>query len=134
MVKLDEKMKEDFSKIKIFPFATASKDGVPNVVPIGFCKLMDDETIWVADNYFDKTLSNLQENPKASIFVWNTETNGCYQIKGDVEIKSSGEDYNRMYKMVKEMGDKYPAKHLVEMKITNVYECKSGPDAGKKLL
>ena len=51
MVKLDEKMKTAFSKVKIFPVATASKDGVPNVVPIGFCQLVDDETIWIADNF-----------------------------------------------------------------------------------
>ena len=35
MVKLTDEMKEDFAKMKIFPFATASKDGEPNVIPIG---------------------------------------------------------------------------------------------------
>jgi predicted pyridoxine 5'-phosphate oxidase superfamily flavin-nucleotide-binding protein len=36
--------------------------------------------------------------------------------------------------MVKAKSDRFPAKFLVKMKITDVFECKSGPDAGKKLL
>lgn len=52
MVKLSNEMKEDFAKMKVFPFATASKGGEPNVVPIEICKLQEDgETIWIADNY-----------------------------------------------------------------------------------
>jgi len=66
MVKLNEDMKTAFSKVKIFPVATASKEGVPNVVPIGFCLLVDDETIWIADNFMVKSLANLEENPKVA--------------------------------------------------------------------
>jgi len=39
-----------------------------------------------------------------------------------------------MYKMVKSIGERFPAKALVIMKITDVYECKSGAEAGKKIL
>jgi uncharacterized protein len=39
-----------------------------------------------------------------------------------------------MYKMVKSRGDRFPAKALAIMKITEVYECKSGSGAGKHLL
>lgn len=135
MVKLTEEMKEAFSKMKIFPFATASKDGVPNVIPIGVCKLQDDgETIWIGDNYFLKTLENMESNPLAAIYIWGPEIQGCFQIKGTVEIKTSGEDYDKMYKIIKSMADRFPAKGLIVMKITEVYECKSGPDAGKKLI
>ena len=36
MVSLTEEMKAAFRTMKAFPVATASKDGWPNVVPIGF--------------------------------------------------------------------------------------------------
>jgi predicted pyridoxine 5'-phosphate oxidase superfamily flavin-nucleotide-binding protein len=78
MVKLTNEMKEDFAKMKIFPFATASKDGEPNVIPIGMCNLQEDgETIWIADNYFNKTRNNLDENPRGAIYVWGPEIKGC---------------------------------------------------------
>ena len=135
MVKLTDEMKEDFAKMKIFPFATASKDGEPNVIPIGMCDLQEDgETIWIADNYFNKTRNNLDENPRGAIYVWGPEIKGCYQIKGDFEIKTDGEEYENMYKTVKKMGERFPAKALAIMKITEVYECKSGDGAGKQLL
>ncbi|MDD4498275.1 MAG: pyridoxamine 5'-phosphate oxidase family protein [Methanosarcinaceae archaeon] len=135
MAKLTEEMRENFSKMRIFPLATASKDGNPNVVPIGFCKLQEDgETIWIADNYFLKTRANLDENPRAAIYVWGPEIRGCFQIKGDIDLRTDGDEYEKMYKMVRELGDKYPAKALAIMKITEVYECKSGTEAGKQLI
>ncbi|WP_462272801.1 pyridoxamine 5'-phosphate oxidase family protein [Methanohalophilus sp.] len=134
MVKLTEDMKESIANVRPLPFATASKDGIPNVIPIGMCKLVDDATIWIVDNYFLKTRNNLEENPKASLYVWGEGSKGCFQIKGDVEIKTEGDDYDAAYAMAKEKGEKYPAKALIVMKITDVFECKGGPEAGKKLL
>ena len=95
MTALTEEMKAAFATIKAFPVATASKDGWPNVVPIGFVELVDDETIWIADNFMKKTLANVQENPKVSIYVWGPETKGCFQIKGDVELKTRGRSSKR---------------------------------------
>ncbi|RXA19467.1 pyridoxamine 5-phosphate oxidase [Methanosarcina sp. MSH10X1] len=135
MVKLTDEMKEDFAKMKVFPFATASKSGEPNVIPIGLCILQEDgETIWIADNYFLKTRKNLDENPRGSIYVWGPEIKACYQIKGDIEIKTEGEDYEDMYKMVKAKSEKFPAKALVVMKITEVYDCKPFTEPGKRIL
>jgi hypothetical protein len=134
MVKLTEDMKESIANVRPLPFATASKDGIPNVIPIGMCKLVDDTTIWIVDNYFLKTRNNLEENPKASLYVWGEGSKGCFQIKGDVEIKTEGDEYDAAYAMAKEKGEKYPAKALIVMKITDVFECKGGPEAGKKLL
>jgi len=47
MVKLNAEMKETFGKVKLFPVATASKGGVPNVAPIAFVILVSDDTIWL---------------------------------------------------------------------------------------
>jgi hypothetical protein len=135
MVKLSDEMKTEFEKMKIFPLATASKDGVPNVIPIGMCFLQEDaETIWIVDNYFLKTKENIMANPKAAIYVWGPEINGCFQVKGDIEVVDSGEEYEAMRSMVKAKSDRFPAKLLMKMTITEVFECKSGEDAGKKLL
>lgn len=134
MVKLNEEMKEAFSGVKTFPVATASKDGVPNVVPIGFCMLVDDETIWIADNFMKKTLANVKENPKLSLYLWGPEIKGCFQIKGDVKVVSEGEDFQKMREVVLSKMSKAPAKNLLVVKITDVYTCAPGPEAGDKLL
>ena len=134
MVALTEEMKTAFRTMKAFPVATASKDGWPNVVPIGFVELADDETIWIADNFMKKTLANVLENPKVSIYVWGPETKGCFQVKGDVEIRSSGPEFEKMQFTVHSKMAKAPAKTLFIVKIREIYECSPGPKAGEKIL
>ena len=58
MVKFDEKMKSEFLKLKTIYLATASKKGMPNVVPIGAMFLIDDETLWVIDNFMKKSITS----------------------------------------------------------------------------
>ncbi|GAB7015523.1 pyridoxamine 5'-phosphate oxidase family protein [Methanogenium cariaci] len=134
MTALTEEMKTAFATIKAFPVATASKDGWPNVVPIGFVELVDDETIWIADNFMKKTLANIRENPKLSIYVWGPETKGCFQIKGDVELKTEGPDFAKMQETVRAKMAQAPAKGLMIVKIREVFQCSPGPGAGDKLL
>ena len=53
--------------MKVVPVATASKDGLPNVVPMTFVKALDDSAVLIADNYMDKGARNLEENPSVSV-------------------------------------------------------------------
>ena len=135
MAKLNDNMVETLRKVKIFSFATASKNGEPNVVPIGMLILQDDrETIWIVDNFMNKTLKNLKENPKASFYVWDPESKYSYQIKGSVAIESSGDDYAKAREIAAARKKELPAKNLLKMKITEVYCTSPGPKAGSRLL
>jgi hypothetical protein len=134
MVKLNADMKEAFAKMKIFPVATASKDGIPNVIPLGMVELHNDETIWITDNFMNKTISNLRTNPKIAIYIWGPEIKGCFQIKGVTSIKNSGPEYDEMKAGVNRKRPELPARSLIIVKITEVFECKPGPTAGSKIL
>ena len=134
MVKLTADMKEAFSKMKVFSVATASKEGTPNVVPLAMVRLVDDETIWITDNFMNKSMSNLRTNPKVAIYIWGPEIKGCFQIKGVTSIKTSGPEYEEMKANINRKRPELPARSLVIMKITEVFECKPGPTAGAKLL
>jgi len=134
MVKLNADMKEAFAKMKVFPVATASKDGTPNVIPLGMVELHDDETIWITDNFMNKSLSNLRTNPKIAIYIWGPEIKGCFQIKGVTAIKNSGPEYDEMKAGVNRKRPELPARSLVIVKITEIFECKPGPTAGAKLI
>lgn len=134
MVALTAEMKELFSKVRLFPVATASKSGIPNVAPIAFVVLTDDSTLWLADNFMNKTLANVKENPQASVYLYDSDLKRCCQVKGRIEVKTSGAEYEKMKKMVHEKKPGLPAKSLLVMKISEVYECMPGPAAGKKIL
>lgn len=134
MVKLTAEMKEAFAKMKVFPVATASKDGTPNVIPLGIAELVSDDTVWFVDNFMNKTLSNLRVNPKIAFFVWGPEIKGCYQVKGVAAIKSSGLEFDEMKAKINKKNPALPARSLVIVKITEIFECKPGPTAGAKIL
>jgi len=134
MVKLTAEMKEAFGKMKIFPVATASKDGTPNVVPIGVVELVSDDTIWIVDNFMKKSLENLKANPKIALYIWGPDIKGCFQIKGHVTVKISGRDFDEMKVKINKKNPALPARSLVIVKITDVFECQPGLKAGSKIL
>jgi len=134
MVKLTAEMKEAFGKMKIFPVATASKDGTPNVVPIGFVELVGDDTIWIVDIFMHKSLENLAANPRIALYVWGPEIKGCFQVKGQASVKTSGKDFDAMKAKINAKNPAMSVRSLVIVKITDVFECQPGPKAGSKIL
>jgi len=132
--RLTEDAKRVLAQAKVIPVATASKDGLPNVVPMTFVKTLDDATVLIADNYMDKGARNLEENPRVSICVWDLEAKRAYQIRGDVQILHAGNVYDEMVAWVKETKPDAPAKAAVVMTVTNVFVCHSGDDRGKDVI
>ncbi|MEN6592116.1 MAG: pyridoxamine 5'-phosphate oxidase family protein [Methanobacterium sp.] len=112
--------------------ATATTDGVPNVVPIGNIKPLDNKTVIIADSYMIKTRKNLEANPKVA-FVVEDAAKYPFQFKGTVKIYTSGEYYDEVVNWVKETSPLAPApKAAVVIDIEEIYSVKVG-DAGKKL-
>lgn len=132
--RLTEDAKRVLAQMKVVPVATASKDGLPNVVPMTFVKALDDSAVLIADNYMDKGARNLEENPSVSVCVWDLETKRAYQIRGAVEIYRSGPAYEEMVAWVKKTKPDAPAKAAVVMQVTNVFVCHSGADRGKDVV
>lgn len=128
-------MKECMKSMRVFSLATASKDGVPNVVPVGMLFPGEDGKIWIVDNFFNKTLKNMEENPKASFYLWSPDFKaGCWQVKGSVEILNTGADYEKAVTIAHSRMETVPAKHLVKFCVEEVYSVAPGPDAGKQVL
>ncbi len=135
MAKMTPEMAEIFRSTKTFMLATASKAGMPNTAPMGMVILQDDlETIWIVDNYMNKTLSNLRENRFAAISVVQPGTPPVsYQFKCDATIESSGADYEKAVEFAHSKSDKYPAKNLIKLRIRDIYCETPGPGAGDKV-
>ncbi|MBN1570267.1 MAG: pyridoxamine 5'-phosphate oxidase family protein [Acidobacteria bacterium] len=137
MALLNERMKEIFLKQNIFVLGTADLKGVPNVVPIGAIKILDDETILISDQFFLKTLNNLKENPKVAISFWELEKGEGYQIKGDASIRTEGKIYEDTVQWIREfsekMGHPLQSKGAIVVKITEIYSVTPGSSAGQRI-
>lgn len=136
MAKMTDRMKQVFEKVPVVVLATATGDGTPNAVPMAAKKIIDDETILLSDQYFNKSLANMKSNPKASVTFWE-KTEG-YQFKGTIIIETSGKRYEETAKWIEELGNAIGitmrSKGAVIMKIDEIYGVTPGPDAGKLLV
>ncbi len=137
MTEMTEQVRSIFEKERIVILATASKDGIPNAVPVGAKKVIDNETILISNQYFGKTLKNMNENPNAALTFWDTKTHEGYQIKGFVTIETSGKRFEETAAWIDEMGKAVnkplKSKGAVILKISEIYCVTSGADAGKKI-
>ena len=134
MVQLTDDLIEAFNAVRVIPFATAGKDGAPNVAPMAGKELADRETILVMDNFMQKTIANIRENPRAAIYLWGPGVKGCFQIHGDVTYVAEGEQFEAFRSRMLVRIPKAPAKGMLVIKITDVYTCTAGPGAGDKIL
>lgn len=110
--------------------ATASKDATPNVGPKGSVHVIDEETLAYAEGTGEKTLRNLQENPKAAVLVVDREKGDGYQIKGKAELLSTGDFFEEVARKQEQRKRPRP-KYAVKIKIEEIYSVKPGMTARK---
>lgn len=134
MGRLNEDAMRVLAQMKVVPVATASGDGLPNVVPMTFVKTLDDSAVLIADNFMDKGASNLEENPLVAICAWDLETKRAYQIKGAAEVHRTGPVFDDTAAWVRETKPDSATKAAVVVKVTNVFVCHSGDDRGKDVV
>ena len=101
-------MSEDVKRLLNSNFvhlATSSRDGKPNVVPVGLCRAISDHELLIVDVYFKKTRRNLKENSEVAIAVEAVEELRAYQLKGEAKIFTQGEFYERAKEIMKEQDE-----------------------------
>ena len=135
MAKITQEMKEVIEKTRGWAFATSTKDGVPNVVPIHFVKLISDDEILIVDVFMKKTLENIKNNPSVALSVWDWDTKPRrgYQFKGEARIETSGKLFEEGVKVVKAINPELEPKGVVIVKVKSIYITSPGPDAGKEV-
>lgn len=129
---MTDEMMDAVEKENVVFFATATKNGTPNVVPIGFARPLDNKTILIVDNYMNKTRENLENNSKASLVP--RDASKCpYQFKGTTEIHTSGKYFDDAVDWAQSVMSELSPKAAVLLKVEEIYSVKPGPDAGKKV-
>ena len=99
-------------------FTTVDAEGVPNSVYVGFVHKPNEETLVLADNYFDKTRKNIQAGCACSLLFISPEDK-AYQLKGSVSYETSGEAFEAMKKGW--LPAKYPGVAAVVFSIESVF-------------
>ena len=135
MFRFTEDMKKVVdTAVRPFIFATASKDGKPNGVPIGFVKLLSDDEFMLVDNFMQKTRQNVIENPVAAVTCWSSELHYGYQFKGKARYETSGKAFDNAMEWVKNREVPFQPKGAVIVKVDEVYYVGGRKDSRENLV
>ncbi len=131
-MKIPDRVKQLFDEVPVMAFSTADKSGVPNVVAIASQKVVNEDTIWVIDTFFKKTLQNLFENNKVAIAFWKGKEG--YQIKGLARYHTQGNVFEKAKEWILKLKPHKIVKGVVEVKVTEVYSITpTYEEAGKRV-
>ncbi len=135
MAVMSEDVKKLFEEVPTIVFCTASLEGQPNGAPVGMKKVIDDETVYVSDQFFKKTLANVQANTKVSLVFWGE--GGAYQIHGTARYVNEGDEFVEQKKWVDAafaaMGAPIVSKGGCFIHVDAVYTSQPGPTAGDRI-
>ncbi|MGB9923820.1 MAG: pyridoxamine 5'-phosphate oxidase family protein [Methanothrix sp.] len=81
--------------------ATSTRDGKPNVIPIGSAYAISDNEILIHDMMFVKTRANLEANHQVAIAFTDTKRWESYQLKGTAKIFTDGEMFDKVVEIMK---------------------------------
>lgn len=76
-------------------FSTVDENAVPNAIYATCVNKFDEETLVIADNYFDKTRKNILAGSKGSI-LFMTNEDKAFQVKGTIEYLKKGDIFDNM--------------------------------------
>jgi predicted pyridoxine 5'-phosphate oxidase superfamily flavin-nucleotide-binding protein len=105
-MKMSDEIKQMLDE-NIAYLATSTKDGKPNVVPIGLAHAISDNELLIHDVFFKKTRKNLEENPQVAISFTDVKRWESYQLKGTAEIYTEGEMFEKVLEIMKTHSERH---------------------------
>jgi len=102
---------------KIVIFSTVDGNSVPNSIYATCVRKYDDETIVIADNYFNKTRKNIDSGTKGSL-LFITGDKKAFQLKGNIEYHTSGPVFEDMKKWNPE---EHPGRAAAALRIEEIF-------------
>ena len=135
MAVMSAEVQKLFKEVQNVVFATATTEGQPNACIVGMKAVIDDETVYLSDQFFKKTLANVQANPKVAVVFW--EGGEAYEIHGTARYVNEGEEFEAQKAWVdaafEKMGMPIKSKGGCFVTVDAVYSSAPGPTAGEQI-
>ena len=96
---------------------TVDETGKPNAIYASCVSKFADDTLVVADNFFDKTKKNILAGSKGSV-LFITNGGKSFQVKGAIEYHTDGEVFDDMKKWTPK---KLPGHAAAALKVEEAY-------------
>jgi len=97
--------------------ATVDGEGRPNIIYASCVSMYNEESIVVADNYFDKTKANIHGGSRGAL-LFMTEDDKAFQVKGEIEYHTGGPVFEDMKRWNPE---KHPGHAAAALNVREAY-------------
>lgn len=135
MTVMSAEVKELFEEVSDVVLMTARSDGQPNGCIVAMKAIIDDETIYLSDQFFKKTLANIQASPKVSVLFW--KGTAAFELYGTARYVNEGAEFEEQKAWVdaafESKGLPIKAKGGCFIHVEEVFSSSPGPTAGEKL-
>jgi len=106
---------------------SVSGTGIPNISPRFVLGILHSEKLLFADAFENKTFHNINAWPKVSVVVFDSDTQGGYQMKGDAEIVSDPELATQAEIRLREFGILKKPRKVWALAVKEIYSLKPSP-------
>ncbi len=131
MAKLTQEMKDMIASQQSF-VGTVNSEGIPNVVPKGSIRALDDETLVYMEGFGGQTHQNVLNGSKVAVTVVDRRLPDGFRFMGTPQVHTSGPIFDQMVKDAEEAGRPKPLA-AVAVPIDEIYSVKPGRNAGKRI-
>lgn len=100
-----------------FVFTTVNIQGIPNSIYATSVSKVDNNKILIANNYFNKTMKNIESGSMGSI-LFITSEDKSFQIKGSIKYYTEGEYFDDMKKW---NAKRLPGHGVVVLEVNEVF-------------
>lgn len=100
--------------------ATINEDGSPNLIAIGYARVVAPDTIVITDNFMKHTPENIKRDPRICLAVWTKDWEEGYKFVGKAEYQASGKWADYVKAMKENKG--YLAKAAVVVAVEGIYK------------
>ncbi len=122
MVQIDEDIIRLIIKQKnVVLVGSVNANGIPNISPRYVLGILQNEKLLFADAFENKTFHNINAWPKVTVAIFDRDTQGGYQLKGDAEDVSDSNLISQAEAKLKEYGIDFKPKKVWTLAVKDVY-------------
>jgi len=100
--------------------ATINADGSPNLIAVGFVKVIDPTSILITDNYMNHTPENIKNDSRICLAVWTKDWNEGYKFNCKATYFTEGKWVDYVKNLQENKG--YPAKGAILCGVDGIFK------------
>jgi predicted pyridoxine 5'-phosphate oxidase superfamily flavin-nucleotide-binding protein len=100
---------------------SVNANGIPNISPRYVLGILQNERLLFADAFENKTFHNINVWPKVTVAIFDKDTQGGYQLKGDAEGVSDPKLVSQAEAKLREYGIDFKPKKVWTLVVKEIY-------------